>query len=305
MKLAPESLTVLENVRTAPGHYRLRLASKRIARLARPGQFVQITVSEHLDPLLPRPFSFLEVGNGWFDILYQVVGRGTEILSRKKKGDALTVLGPLGHGWELPARASDVTHVLVGGGVGIPPLYHWSQELLRKKKTSASRIRVFLGGRSKEFLHCEKEFTKLGVKPAVATDDGSHGYKGFVTNPLSDYLASVAAPAAEACSARGEFSRRQPRTVRAAAHASAAGAAARIQVYACGPTPMLKAVSAVAAKHGVSCQVSVEEPMPCGFGVCLGCAIKVKDEKSDCGGHRFALSCSEGPVFDARQVIWS
>ncbi len=305
MKLAPESLSVLENVPTAPGHYRLRLASKRIAKLAQPGQFVQITVADggNCDPLLPRPFSFLEIGNGWFDLLYQVVGRGTQILSKKKKGDTLTVLGPLGQGWRLPSKSSTTTtHVLVGGGVGIPPLHHWAQELLKQKKASAKNIHVFLGGRNKDLLHCEKQFTKLGIKPVVATEDGSKGHKGFVTTPLSEYLESVSAPSPAWCAAaqtvRGGRRENSPRAL----HPAAAVAAARIQIYTCGPTPMLKAVSAVAAQYAAACQVSVEEPMPCGFGVCLGCAIKVKD---DCGGHRFALSCTEGPVFDAPQVIWS
>lgn len=274
MKLKPGPLTVLENVRTAPGHFRMRFAGPRIARTAKPGQFIQITVSGHQDPLLPRPFSFLQTGPGWFDILYQVVGRGTEILSQKKKGDKLTVLGPLGCGWKLPASTASsgpVTHVLVGGGVGIPPLHHWAKELLRSKRVPPARIRVFLGGRSKELLHCRQDFARLGVTPICATDNGSYGHKGFITQPLMEYL-------------------------------DGAGAAARLQIYTCGPTPMLKAVSALASKYRVPAQVSVEEPMPCGFGVCLGCAIKVADGK---GGHRFALSCTEGPVFDACKVIWS
>ncbi len=272
MKFRPEPLQVLENVRIAPGHYRMRLASPRIARTAKPGQFVQITVSEFQDPLLPRPFSFLQTGNGWFDFLYQVVGRGTEILSKKKNGDSLTVLGPLGRGWETPqARpSSQAVYVLAGGGVGIPPLFHWAETLLKKKKIPASRIRVFLGGRSKDFLHCEKEFARLGLKPVCATDDGSKGHEGRITGVLGPFL-KTADPA-------------------------------RTQVYTCGPTPMLKAVSALAAQYRVPAQVSVEEPMPCGFGVCLGCAIKVSDGN---GGHRFALSCTEGPVFDACKVMWS
>lgn len=269
MKLRPEPLQVLENVRTAPGHYRMRLASPRIARTAKPGQFIQITVSEHQDPLLPRPFSFLKTGNGWFDYLYQVVGRGTEILSSKKKGDRLTVLGPLGQGWRAP-RSATAVYVLAGGGVGIPPLYHWAETLIQKNKVPASRVRVFLGGRNREMLHCQKDFIRLGLKPVCATDDGSFGFKGRITGVLEPFLTS-----------------------------SDTG---RCQVYTCGPTPMLKAVSALGAKHRVPVQVSVEEPMPCGFGVCLGCAIKVSD---GAGGHRFALSCTEGPVFDACKVIWS
>lgn len=258
-----ESLEVLSNRASAPGHFVLEIASARIARAARPGQFVQILVDGRTEPLLPRPFSFLDVTAKSFRILYQVVGKGTSILAQKKKGDRLTVLGPLGNGFRVLDKKSAARVLLVGGGVGIPPLYHFAKDA----GVRAARIEVFLGARSKALLHCEKEFRALGIKLALATDDGSRGKKGFVTELLDDALALGSDPKTD------------------------------LIIYACGPTPMLKAVSALAAKYGVNCQVSVEEPMPCGFGACLGCAIKVK-------GGRYAMACCEGPVFDSRDILW-
>ncbi len=265
------SLKVLSNKRISAGHFILEVASGSMMDAARPGQFVQILVDSAHDPFLPRPFSFLDVEKRRFRILYQVVGYGTELLALKKRGDMLTVTGPLGNGFSyVPSKEA----LLVGGGVGIPPLYHlaneWSSRGGRGRRSGTT---VFLGGRNKTLLHCEKEFKALGIPVLVATDDGSKGHRGFVTEIVKDYL-------------RMKDSREDA------------------VIYACGPTAMLKAVSLLAEKMEVPCQVSVEECMPCGFGACLGCAIKVKDHRSRTSDYRYALSCTEGPVFDAKEILW-
>src|SRR5262249_17482828 len=144
-----------------------------------------------------------------FSILYHVVGKGTELLSKKAEGDALCVIGPLGNGFSDEPSGECV---LVGGGVGIPPLYHLARTFVAAKPASKRNIHVFLGARHKDFLLCEKEFQKLGIDLKTATDDGSKGTKGFVTALLSEHLKKN-------------------------------GAGAR--VYTCGPTPMLKAVSEI------------------------------------------------------------
>jgi len=257
---------VLSNRRISPGHYILEVASDSRMHAARPGQFVQILVDDANDPLLPRPFSFLDTGRRGFRILYQVVGNGTELLSTKKKGDTLMVTGPLGNGFQFE-RSSDA--ILVGGGVGIPPLYHMAKTYVSSRNRRASGVSVFLGGRNKALLHCERDFKALGLKVLVATDNGSKGRRGFVTEIVEEYL-------------RNREDRREA------------------VIYACGPTPMLKAVSQLSTRLGVRCQVSVEECMPCGFGACLGCAIRVRDH----GGYRYAMSCTEGPVFDAKEILW-
>ena len=275
-----ETCAVLDNKKVAPGHWVLKLRSRSIAKAARPGQFVQVLCADDsFDPLLPRPFSFLSARNDAFTILHQVVGKGTELLSKKKKGDTVRILGPLGNGFTPSSRG----HVaLAGGGVGIPPLYHLAESLVKANASMKKKIHVFLGARDKTLLLCEKDFQKLGVNVKVATDDGSKGQKGYVTALLEEFLKNNRASSS--------------------------------QIHTCGPTPMLKAVSALAGKFNVPCEVSVEVPMACGFGACLGCAIKVcSDTKTDGPrvvgapkneNFRFAIACTEGPVFKAEDILW-
>lgn len=289
-----EQCKVLENKKVAPGHFVLKMASPRIAKAARPGQFVQVgTVPlgrfsskvqmpslgglspQAYDPLLPRPFSFLTATKKDFSVLYHVVGRGTQILSEAKKGDALSVVGPLGNGFSVQKKPA----VLVGGGVGIPPLYHLAQAL------RGENVHVFLGARNKSLLLCEKDFKKLGVILHVATNDGSKGHRGFVTEVVEEFVSSQGSVVSRS---GGDTPSLMP------------DYRLLTTIYACGPTPMLKAVSAIARKYEWPCEVSVEVPMACGFGACLGCAIKVRENE----GHRFAIACTEGPVFEGKEILW-
>ena len=267
-----EKCKVLENKKVTPGHYVLRFASRKIPKNAQPGQFVQVLCDDSYEPLLPRPFSFLTVSKNDFSILYQVVGKGTQLLSGLKRGDSRWVIGPLGNGFSGKPKEENL--VLVGGGVGIPPLYHLAEQLNYRTSSVATgrrpvNIHVFLGARHKSLLLCEKDFIKLGVDLKVTTDDGSKDKKGFVTSLLQDFLKNA-----------------NPKKTR---------------IFTCGPTPMLKAVSTIAGKYQVPCEVSVEVPMACGFGACLGCALKVRSKTS---GHRFAIACCEGPVFEASEILW-
>jgi dihydroorotate dehydrogenase electron transfer subunit len=265
-----QSCIVFDNQKVAPGHWLLELRSKQIAKSARPGQFVQILCTDNsCEPFLPRPFSFLNAKNGTFSILYHVVGKGTEFLSKKKKGELLNVLGPLGNGFTLKPSTAGNDIILVGGGVGIPPLYHLAETMLKNKIAIKKRIKVLLGARNKSLLLCEKDFKKLGIHVSVATDDGTQGHHGFITELLNRML-------------------RAPNSGLPAC------------IFTCGPTPMLKTVSMLAKKIEVPCEVSVEVPMACGFGACLGCAIKVSAETS----YRFATACTEGPVFQASDLVW-
>ena len=269
-----ERCSVLENKKIAPGHYVLGLGSRRIGKHALPGQFIQLLCADSYEPLLPRPFSFLTADSGSVRVLYHVVGKGTSLLSLLKKGDSLWVTGPFGNGFSGTDGID--TFILVGGGVGIPPLYHWAQTAVKKNKALKKHIHVFLGARNQSLLLCEKDFAKLGVTLHRATEDGSKGKKGLITEVLDAFLASPS-----------PGSRR---------------------IYACGPTGMLKAVSSLAEKYGTPCQVSVEVPMACGFGACLGCAIKVKNRATGTRGavspHRFAVACCEGPVFQGTEILW-
>lgn len=267
-----ETCEVLDNKAVAPGHFTLTLRSKKIAATALPGQFVQVLCGSSWDPLLPRPFSFLTVGSGKLSLLYHVVGKGTALMAALKKGTKVPVLGPLGNGFSrLPAMTPrPSSFLLVGGGVGIPPLLHLAQALLRSDGKLKNNIHVFLGARNKALLLCESDFKKLGVTLHAATDDGSKGKKGFVTSVLTAHLKSAGHEAS--------------------------------RIFSCGPTSMLKAVSLIAAEFGVPNEASVEVPMACGFGACLGCAIKVKGATP--GSHRFAVACTEGPVFEGTKILW-
>ena len=280
-----ETCEVLENKTVAPGHFVMKLRSKKIGKTALPGQFVQILCSgDSMDPLLPRPFSFLEASASDFSILYNVVGQGTGLMAKFKKGDKTHVLGPLGKGFTLRRKKEDGRgkRLLVGGGVGIPPLYHLAENLVRAKEVKKTDIHVFLGARNKSLLLCEKDFAKLGIKMYLATDDGTKGHKGFVTQILVKFLKS------------------------SISHLSSS------LIHCCGPIPMLKAVSLVASEFGVPNEASVEVPMACGFGACLGCAIKVRTDvgaglkpaPTTAPNYRFAIACTEGPVFEGSKILW-
>lgn len=277
--LGPESLKVLANRAVAPNHFVLEFESPRIAAAARPGQFVQILCSDSNDPLLPRPFSFLGTSKRSVSLLYHVVGKGTKLLSLLRAGERVRVTGPLGNGFSIPKKGTTVA--LVGGGVGIPPLAHLAAELRTLSGARKSTLRTgsgkpevhaFLGARTKDYLLCRAEFKAAGALVHEATDDGSKGKKGFVTEILLEFL---------------KKEKKKP------------------VIYACGPTPMLKAVSAIAVRERIECEVAVEEPMACGFGACLGCAIEVVNgEGSTSTKHRFAMACVEGPVFRAADIVW-
>ena len=198
-----------------------------------------------------------------------MVGKGTEILSHLKKGDSLEVLGPCGNGFDL--REEGAKMLLVGGGVGIPPLYHLTENFL-KNKIKKNNIHIFLGARNKSLLLCEKDFKRLGVNLHLATDDGSKGKKGFITEILENFLSSNLSPLTSS------------------------------RLFTCGPTPMMKAVTVLATQYKVPSEVSVEVPMACGFGACLGCAVKVRDKNH--AGHRHAIACCEGPVFSGKEILW-
>lgn len=231
--LGPAEL--LQNREITPAHYQARIAAPEVAATARPGQFLHIVCGDSTAPLLRRPLSISRVSRreGWVEFIYRVVGEGTERLSRRAAGDRLDVLGPLGTPFALqPGRR----HILVGGGVGIPPMLFLAETL--KDEAPGDGIVVLLGGRSADLILCAGDFAGIGLAPEIATDDGSMGRKGIVTDLLADALSTL--PAA---------------------------------VYACGPVPMLKAVAGASAQAGVPCQVSFEARMACGLGACLSCVI--------------------------------
>lgn len=220
---------------------RITMRAPDIAACCKPGQFVMIRTALGKDPLLRRPFSIHQAdANGNLQIYFKVVGRGTKLLAQAKVGDELSVLGPLGSGFDIREKAPAL---IVGGGLGIAPLLYLVKELVRKKQTGVMNDIIILGGRSKDEVEpLIKDFQQFGLGIHVATDDGTHGLKGMVTDVLKGV--DIA-----------------PGTV----------------AYVCGPEPMMAAVSSYCADHSLACQVSVESEMACGMGACLGCSRPVGD----------------------------
>jgi len=230
---------------------------------AEPGQFVMLspgprTRVPRTDPLLPRPMAvYRTLGDGdEIEILYKISGRGTALLAGAGSGDRVGVVGPLGRGFAPPAEGEHA--LLVGGGTGTASLLGQAAAV-----ASCGQATVLLGARTAGDLLGLAEFRALNVGLELATEDGSAGHHGFITEPLAKALAA------------------DPGAV----------------VYACGPTPMMRAAAELAREHDARCVVSLENPMACGFGVCLGCAAPLV-------GGGFGLVCRDGPVFDASTVDW-
>jgi dihydroorotate dehydrogenase electron transfer subunit len=264
---------ILSNAEVSPGYWRMRLTAPAEFTSAAPGQFVMVRVNGAIDPLLRRPFGIFDVGTftpGYagavaqpcFEMLYRVVGKGTAMLSALHETDQLDILGPLGSGFDLGQAGEE--KLIVGGGVGLAPLYLLARELLKQ-----SPVRLFAGGRTRDDVLCITEFERLGVECYVATEDGSLGECGLVTEALVRRLDAIK------------------------------GAST---IYACGPHGMLNAVAAIAEGRGIACQVSLEGYMACGVGACLGCVTPGHNHSLETPDYRCV--CTEGPVFSASELGW-
>jgi dihydroorotate dehydrogenase electron transfer subunit len=255
---------VVSHLRVSGRYYKLVLSWSAAARRCQPGQFVSVRVQDGLEPLLRRPFGIHRVDGSRVEILYEVVGVGTRRLSCVRPGDYLDCIGPLGRGFSLP-RGTAAGIVIVAGGMGVAPLVFCAQQLVRSKNRK-ERVAplVLLGARSKKGILCEREFKKFGCRVHVATDDGSRGFRGNVSDLLRQHLAA---------------SEIRPS-----------------MVYGCGPYAMLAAVAVACRERAIPCEVSLEAHMACGFGACLGCAIRTMQG--------YKRVCAEGPVFSAPDIIW-
>ena len=310
--------TVAANESICTDHFRLTLRLKNFPA-SKPGQFVQLACLQipaentaagyavhewncHAPPppifdaytrgplpWLRRPFSiaarrdfpdnFTDI-----DIIHRVVGKATGILEHQRPGDKLSILGPLGNGFRVSERVKNA--LLVGGGVGIPPMIYLAEKLARR----GMNVVAFAGAQSRDLVSltlrpdfavpadllpvmAAAEFSAFGVPVVLATDDGTLGFHGYVTAALDAYL-------------RCHAELRSEQTV----------------VYCCGPTPMMRSTSVVAGKFDLSCQVSLEQPMACGMGTCQSCVIKYRP--ADAADWVYKLTCTDGPVFDSLDIIW-
>ena len=303
----------------APVHYQIQLNVPALAKAAMPGQFVHIcpvpnSEADSFDPLLRRAFSIMRVRNperDAIDVLFRVEGRGTQALARACNGDEIDLIGPLGQPFDMSPfkipdanspteKTSKVFHVkhfptsaiVVGGGVGVPPLVYLSETF----KAKGIDVYAIIGARTSSDVIGWHELSAICRDVSVTTDDGSWGHHGRVTDKLVALLDS-----------RNNENKRGISPV----------------VYACGPLPMLRAVAQLCAEHQVRCQVSLEENMPCGIGVCNGCVVRTRQpfaqsEVTNASGRTanqvvgnewspyrsYRRVCVEGPACWADEIDW-
>jgi dihydroorotate dehydrogenase electron transfer subunit len=273
-----QTVEVIENVQLARDTYRVRLAAPDIARRIVPGQFLMLRLTGCNDPLIGRPLALYdtildESGKPVaVDLVYLVKGKLTSRLVGYCAGNLVDLWGPLGNGF----RPEPTGHlVMVAGGIGQTPFLALAQEYKGRQfgdqprtEARAGRITLLYGARTVDLLAGIEDFRNRGVEVRVATDDGSSGHPGLVTDLLADLLAEP------------EQSRR---------------------VVCCGPEPMMREVARVSSAAGTTCHVSLETPMACGIGICFSCVAKVRDES---GRSDYKRTCVEGPVFDSELIEW-
>jgi len=270
--------TVVELVRMARDTWRLRLCCREIARQILPGQFFMIRFPDETDPLLGRPYALYDTyedqgETAGIDFGYVVVGKQTSLLARCKAGDELEIWGPLGNGFPTPPAGH---LMLVAGGIGQTPFLAVAREALglqsygspsRTTETRSDRVSMCYGVRSAEYLAGLDDFAIPGLDLQLATDDGSRGHHGLVTDLLKNSLEGDSPPDV---------------------------------VYTCGPEPMMHAVGRMCLAREVPCLLSLETPMACGFGACFSCVTRVKQAD---GSWDYRRTCVEGPVFAAESLL--
>lgn len=238
---------LLAKTELVSGIYKYTVKSQEIATEAKAGQFLEIKVSETGEPFLRRPISIYNINKntGEVEFIFQVKGRGTELLSKIEVGKKIDIMGPLGYGTYKVQEYNNVA--IIGGGIGIYPLYELTKQLKGK-----ANLNVYLGFRDKSLVTCEKEFEEIGLnKLVVTTDDGSYKEKGFAIDFMKKDIEENKVD----------------------------------MIFACGPLPMLRAIRQYAIDNNIPCQISLEERMGCGIGACLGCAVKVISGKEPRFGH--------------------
>ena len=244
------------------GLYKFSVKAEEIVKISKPGNFIEIRVNENLDPFLRRPISIynLDKENGVLEFIFQIKGKGTELLSKNKEGDLIDIIGPLGNGTFKFEEYKNLA--VIGGGIGIFPLY----ELSKEAKENNKNVYTYLGFRNKNLVTLENEFENVSTDLTITTDDGSYKNAGFAINYLERDLNKYNIDC----------------------------------ICACGPLPMLKVIKKLAEEKNISCQISLEEKMGCGMGVCLGCAVKTATSKND--NPEYIHVCKAGPVFDSKLV---
>ena len=255
--------TILSNEEVAEAHYLLRCECAEIAQHARPGQFIHVMISQDTGMLLRRPFTIYTVEGHEITMLYQIIGEGTRQLSQMLEGSQLQVLGPLGNTFDLTTKPEPA--ILVGGGAGIASLMLLAVALRQRDIQTIGLV----GAQHHARLLSVADLESIGIAVHIATDDGSIGHHGYVTDVLSGLLSE----SDWSCPT----------------------------IYACGPHGMLSAVAKIAADFEVPAQIAMENRMGCAMGVCLGCVCPVRIAPNRVEYQRV---CTEGPVFNATDIAW-
>ena len=257
---------IISSEQVAPHAHRIRLHAPELVTLMKPGQFVNVVVNKDIeshDPLLRRPISIADydIDKGTFDLVFNIVGRGTAILAENSIGSSLDVMGPIGNSFPIDTNVKHRS-LLIAGGIGIPPLFPLAKQLI----SLGGEVSLRYGARQKEQLLMVQEYVDLGIDCTLYTDDGSLGQKGYVTEGLIELLNKERFDC----------------------------------IYACGPQPLLVKLQSIALETGITSYLSLERHMACGVGACLGCTVLLNDR----GQTRYALLCQEGPVFEAKEVLF-
>jgi dihydroorotate dehydrogenase electron transfer subunit len=277
-----QTVEVVENVKLARDTYRVRFHSPEIAARVVPGQFLMLRLADLTDPLIGRPLALYDTilpqGDAddrarEIDVVYLVKGKFTSRLVGSRPGQKLDVWGPLGNGF-TPQPTEHL--IMVAGGIGQTPFVALAQEALGKRRygggtrqaPKCNRVTLCYGARTVDLLAGVADFQRAGVDVRIATDDGSRGHHGLVTDLLRQTLAE------------SDDDRR---------------------IVCCGPEPMMEAVAGVASETETPCQISLETPMACGIGICFTCVAKVRDAN---GQWDYKRTCVDGPVFDSTSIVW-
>ena len=266
---AQQTVRVLINEPIARDTFLLRLDDPATAGTIRPGQFVMIRPTGGSDPLLGRPFALYDVKADLdgtptaIEVVYIVLGRGTKALSRLRPGDEVSTWGPLGNGFGPPPTDGPV--IFVAGGIGQTPFLALGRSWLGRVASAT----MLYGVRSRDYAAGVADFEAAGIAVEMATDDGSIGHRGFVTDLLTQRINRGERPA---------------------------------HVVGCGPPAMLATLSRIVAEHDISCDLSIENHMACGFGACFSCVAPIRQPDGSVDLRRV---CVEGPIFPARDVVWA
>ncbi len=249
---------IISNTPVCANYFEMEIQAPWIAKKSSPGKFITVQIQTHTtDPLLKIPLAIHDTNNENISLLYRVVGAGTTLLSERHANETITLLGPLGNGFDLNPiiQNKNLNVIIVAGGCGIAPLYLLSKSIAENTK---NKIDFFIGVKTKDEIICEEKLKALNIKNIhIVTEDGSQGYQGYVTDCVKEHIQKTNEP---------------------------------LYIFGSGPSVMLDILREYSCHNKIPTQLSFESYMACGIGACLGCVVKFPEEE-----HK--LCCKDGPIF--------